>query len=204
MEALRDRRLKISLIHELNDPFEFLAVNLKNKAVRPAFNALKATLATKIGILCFSTDWISPLLWGHYADRHKGLCLGFDVKNEILEPMEYVTKRIVLDTDWLSNSDAVRAEIMRRLLRTKSEPWQYESEVRLFAELDQIDESTGHYFKEFASDLKLAQVIVGASSNLTKHHLTEAFGSEISQVKLTKARAAFKSFNIVPDKRGLR
>lgn len=31
----------------------------------------------QIGICCFSALFDHPLMWSHYADKHKGVCLGF-------------------------------------------------------------------------------------------------------------------------------
>jgi hypothetical protein len=32
-------------------------------------------------VACFMDDWTSPVVWGHYADGHKGACLKFKVKD---------------------------------------------------------------------------------------------------------------------------
>ena len=37
-----------------------------------------AKLNSKIGILSLSKRWDSILMWAHYTDAHKGLCIGFD------------------------------------------------------------------------------------------------------------------------------
>jgi hypothetical protein len=31
------------------------------------------------GVCCFSTTHSNPLLWSHYGDQHRGLCVGYDV-----------------------------------------------------------------------------------------------------------------------------
>jgi hypothetical protein len=31
------------------------------------------------GVCCFSTTYASPLLWSHYGDQHRGLCIGYGV-----------------------------------------------------------------------------------------------------------------------------
>ena len=78
--AVADRRIKISTIMELNDPFEFLGVNLSNRQFRWALRETKRQLSESQGLLCFSKTWRNPVLWGHYADSHRGLCLGFSVR----------------------------------------------------------------------------------------------------------------------------
>jgi hypothetical protein len=34
-------------------------------------------------LLCFSADWSHPLIWAHYSDKHRGLCLGFEIPSEV-------------------------------------------------------------------------------------------------------------------------
>ncbi len=53
IEALRNRRLKISRIMELNDPFEFLAVDLSDQRFREVMEKTKPKISKTNGILCF-------------------------------------------------------------------------------------------------------------------------------------------------------
>lgn len=75
LEDIRERRLKISRIMELNDPFEFLGVDLSDRQFRKAMKKTKAQLSKTKGLLCFCKTWRNPLLWGHYADKRRGICL---------------------------------------------------------------------------------------------------------------------------------
>jgi len=77
LQALRRKRLKVSLIDQLNDPFELLGIASHNPDERQAFADVKTGLARYSGILCFSSKWSNPVQWSHYGDRHKGLCLVF-------------------------------------------------------------------------------------------------------------------------------
>ena len=72
LEDLRERRLKIARIAELNDPFEFAAVDLSDPWLRQAWEPMKQDMADRYGIICFSETWDSPVLWAHYADKHRG------------------------------------------------------------------------------------------------------------------------------------
>ena len=66
-------------------PFELKSVNLCNPLHARAFDGnqyfdgYKAEVARRWGVLCFSEDKSDVLQWSHYADRHQGMCLGFDV-----------------------------------------------------------------------------------------------------------------------------
>lgn len=34
------------------------------------------------GVCCFSTSYSNPLLWSHYGDQHKGLCIGYKLDRD--------------------------------------------------------------------------------------------------------------------------
>jgi hypothetical protein len=96
LQALRERRLKISSIDGLNDPFEFLAPDLSDRETRHAFTYHKNEFSRNKGILCFSRDWKNPVLWSHYAESHQGLCLGFSFTAELV-PIHYSATRVQLN-----------------------------------------------------------------------------------------------------------
>lgn len=194
-DDLRHRHLKIAQLDELNDPFELWAIAQPDRRLRQAFRATKQEMAQRFGLLCFSLDWHNPLLWSHYAERHRGLALGFDVDEQILKPVSYVKTRPVLTQ--------INIEVAHWLLFTKYVDWQYEQEARIFTTLEDRDPQTGLYFGDFGDQLVLREVIAGPLSAVTKGELGDAIGSTAG-VKFTKARLAFKSFRVVADQRGFR
>ena len=97
LQVLLERRLKISRVHELNDPFEFISMDLSEDTLREAMESIKDYYNKLFGILCFSKRWDNPVQWAHYADRHKGLCLGFDIPDERLTKVDYVDERMSVD-----------------------------------------------------------------------------------------------------------
>jgi len=82
LDDLRRRRLKISRLDDLNDPFELWAIAQSDRRLRQAMRTTKEQMARQYGLLCFSRGWHNPVLWSHYADRHRGIALGFDVEKE--------------------------------------------------------------------------------------------------------------------------
>ena len=94
LEDLREKRLKVARISELNDPFEFAAVDLSDTEFRQAWELMKQSMSNDYGLLCFSRSWSNPVLWAHYADKHRGLCLGFDIPDELLKKVEYTDERV--------------------------------------------------------------------------------------------------------------
>lgn len=95
LDDLRQRHLKIAQLDDLNDPFELWAIAQPDQHLRQDIRATKQQMAEQYGLLCFSLDWQNPLLWSHYADRHRGLALGFDVNEQKLNPVSYVKDRPV-------------------------------------------------------------------------------------------------------------
>jgi hypothetical protein len=193
IDNLRRRHLKISRLDDLNDPFELWAIAQPDIRVREALIETKQEMAQQHGLLCFSLNWHNPLLWSHYADRHRGIALGFDVDEEILKGVSYRKTRPLLKTIDLSVHD--------RLLFTKFADWKYENEARIYTSLNDSDPHTGLYFADFSEQLILREVIAGPLCYAPEHQLREA-ASLGDKVEFTKARLAFRSFRVVPNRLG--
>jgi len=159
LAALHKRRLKISRLMELNNPFEFLGVNLSDHEFRKALTKTKADMSKTKGILCFSESWRNPVLWSHYADRHKGLCLEFEIPITELGKVEYRDSRLPLPKK-------IDETFMQRLLYTKFKHWEYEQEYRIYIQLE--EEIEGIYYSDFSDKLKLKRVIIGEQCNVTR------------------------------------
>lgn len=199
LEAIRDSRLKLARINDLNDPFEFMGLNL-NRADRRTLVKLKNDMSDLFGIICMSGVWNHPLLWGHYAEKHRGLCLGFDVAEKMCEEVKYRTERPTLkDLDYDTLGD-LNETAMFDLLYTKFDAWKYETEYRLFGSLEVRDPVNDLYFYPFSEDLKLAHVIVGERSSITRDRLASVLGERAGTVTSFKARAGFKRFEVVENK----
>ncbi|HKR77535.1 MAG TPA: DUF2971 domain-containing protein [Rhodanobacter sp.] len=199
LKDLRERRLKLSDIATLNDPFDFLSVAAPTKAERKIVRQWRLDMAKDHGLLCFSKSWHNPVQWAHYADQHRGLCLGFEINDTHLRQVNYVQSR----PEWPSTPHpwpaATQAHVVDQLLYTKYAHWSYEDEYRLFTSRFSPD-SDGNFYTNFSDALRLKRVLVGACSTLTRAELSEALGSMIGEVEAFKVRLAFKDFRIVRQK----
>lgn len=130
LDDIRKRRLKVATFPNLNDPFELFSIDLSNAHLRKAFNALKDQLSTTRGILCFSRKWSNPVLWSHYADCHRGICLGFDCPDNKVGAISYSRKRLIVELENFVSPNRMALEKMQELLFTKYSHWKYENEVR--------------------------------------------------------------------------
>jgi len=191
LKDLREKRLMISNIMELNDPFEFFFLETSDRNFRESIKAGKKSAAKQFGVICFSANWKNPVQWSHYANRHKGICLGFDVPIDCLEKVTYVNERVH------HNGELNISDVME-LMKTKYIDWKYEEEYRAFIELK--EDENGIYYSDFSDNLKLKRVVVGAESKLTRKDVDAALGDLSPDVEVFKARPAFKKFEITKNK----
>lgn len=195
IKSLSEKRLKISTLEDLNDPFELIPYDLSDRTNRFAAQRARDELSRNRGMLCFSATWHDPVLWAHYSDKHKGICIGFEIPEDVGMPVQYVQNRLPFpDTATLENAEA--------MLVTKYRNWAYEREIRVFATLD--DQEDGLYFAEFNQKLDLVEVIAGARCAVSSSEIEQALGPSAESIKLIKAHAGFGEFKIVEDLRGFR
>jgi hypothetical protein len=201
LEAIRDSRIKISRINELNDPFELSVLKL-DRVGRRVMRNVKNAISESTGMISMSTDWQSPLLWSHYADSHKGICLGFDVPDtEVFQIVTYHPSRLTLQEIGAKTLLDLKEKDAKHVLYTKFDAWTYESEYRAFVELDEADPVSGLYFLPFSEKLVLAQVILGERSQVTRAKLDKVLGSSAEKIQKFKSRAGFTKFEVVENRR---
>jgi hypothetical protein len=116
---------------------DYVSENMKHqtydeKHVEKLNKKMKEEIEKEFGIYSLTTKRDNFLMWSHYADSHKGICVGFDTKilsnhaNSIFAPITYqenLPQHSILDNDEL--------KFMQQLLATKSIVWKYEDEYRL-------------------------------------------------------------------------
>ena len=80
------------------------------------------------GVYCFSRLWDSILMWSHYANKHKGICVCFKISED--SPVSaYLTDVIYADRYphvYINNSEDYKLFFMTKYLT-----WKYEGEVRI-------------------------------------------------------------------------
>jgi hypothetical protein len=178
----------------LNDPFELLAPKSVKLRLRQAMGELKSQFDDTNGLLCFSADWTDPVLWSHYGDKHRGICLGFDVERRILHDVSYRSSRIVEDV----SGRTIDAEITNLLLETKFESWRYERESRVLVPLEAASQEGDLHFIYFDNELRLAEVILGPLCRITARRVRKLVDQHQDGVVTIKSRLAYKTFSVVP------
>lgn len=195
---LRDRRLKISTIPELNDPFELLGASIGEQQMRWIMKTLHEHWTQTLGMICFSDNWRSPVMWAHYAERHRGFCFGFDVSDrpELISRIDYVPERLRHALQHAKQLHGINETLLKQILTTKYLDWSYEHEYRLFAELKDRDPD-GRYYVDFGPDLVLREIILGARCSLAPESVGAAIENPPQSIEIFTARPAFDSFQMV-------
>jgi len=90
-----------------------------------------AAIDQRYGVCCFTTQPDSTVMWSHYADHHKGICLEFATDNDVVSSalkVEYFDEYPFLDL----SDDSAEQNLLP--LISKSSDWAYEDEYRLVAQ----------------------------------------------------------------------
>lgn len=196
LEAVRNQRLKVARFHELNDPFELLAADLSGPRDRRAFTKFKAATTKKLGLLCFSRRWKNPLVWSHYADKHRGVALEFKINDDFIQTVRYSDSRMRLNASYVMSHGGFTENLAYRIATTKSKHWAYEDEVRIAVRLAECIVENGIHFEQLTEHVKIVGIVLGALSSLTSQDLQGVLPKG-RRLTLRHARLAFRSFNIV-------
>lgn len=199
MSNIEKAHLKVARFADCNDPFELIALNFRSEPHRRTGRSFKKELDTKTGFISFSRNWTEPLMWSHYAEKHKGVGLGFDLPRADVTEMKYNDKRLLNSLDKASaDPTKLPHDLQQLLLCTKAQGWEYELEVRRFVKLRDMVQTGSLYFCPFSKDLELREVILGDRWGLklpdVRAHVVKHQPSAIAY----HARLAFGSFAIVP------
>ncbi|MFM5754127.1 DUF2971 domain-containing protein [Aeromonas veronii] len=154
--------VRLSVPMHLNDPFESSICNTicedikfnydqENKANigRRIFNIIIRSQVNQYGIVSLSETSRNLLMWAHYADEHRGICIGY--KDDFLDSMEkpidtnhgghFKPTRVMYDTiRYYKESDNKKglpepSELCFKILTNKSDDWIYEKEHRCIVPL---------------------------------------------------------------------
>lgn len=124
----------MSMLHDdYSAIYDFVETGIKGcqTALTMAMNERRVYLS------CLSSNHNHPLMWSHYADSYRGICIVYDKYKLtelefILRPIEYEDSIIKLSPIELfdrSSYSSFRDNLIK-IITTKSKHWKYENEVR--------------------------------------------------------------------------
>ena len=199
-EAILSKRLKISIIPTLNDPWEGNALSYTHAEDKEAWKLKIDTISQTLGMICFSKEWTDPVLWSHYSEQHQGIALGFELDSPLMTSVNY--RKTLIKYDDIRGLDyAEETNFLIDAISTKYSSWAYEKEVRLFADLKNPDPKIGHFFNIFNTEMRLTDVIFGArySNHEERLFILASIKDYDDEVKSWKAALGDKNFQMARD-----
>ncbi|MGF1845359.1 DUF2971 domain-containing protein [Vibrio clamense] len=148
----------------------------------------------KIFSLSFVND--HPLLWGHYANGLKGMCIEYDL-NKQLEPLNigycpvrYDAKPYAINILEMLNNQKNISDYSEEIFATKNDVWKYEQEFRLVSKNSKMP---GNQY-QLGNDV-IRSIIIGEKM-LNKDILRVRKAIEGRNINLYKAIAIPEDFRI--------
>lgn len=170
-DILDNHRLYLSDGKNFNDPFEITVTDKKNHKIRHIEG---------LHILSLTNSFRNKLIWSHYTDSHKGVCITVKVPNNLVYPICYSTKRIYEDSDIdniISSSTKITKKSVekdfsllsndKKIAYVKDKKWMYEKEYRVVFDKSDEAELIYHDGKWFMS-VKITNIYLGANFDRNK------------------------------------
>jgi hypothetical protein len=203
IDDVEKKRVKISLWMDVNDPWELKPFDLSDARNLRALEEFKTKMSKQFSFVSLCKHWRSPLMWAHYAERHQGVALGFEVTDAFCTPIKFVPNVYLLPTAMPQQMGTQRLNDGRRvidvMLDTKFDGWSYEEEVRVFANQDGSNTENGIEFYPFSADFALREVILGEKCPLPIAQFRASVPSMDSLVRVIRARRAVHDFCLEED-----
>ena len=149
---------KIKALAKMSDQDIHIDEGLEEAQARihEAIQAIKDKINEIFGITCFAERNDNILMWSHYADKHTGFCVEYDLSKMksqeaklMLYPVIYSKKRPLFPLSMFDFTDIKNVKVAEGVfpyadiaesLLTKSDIWYYEEEWRIIHTLKNLDE----------------------------------------------------------------
>ena len=168
---------------------------------------MRQVIEERFGVFSLTESEDNIVMWSHYADSHKGFCVGFDYNklfdlenimfsemhdiNLGLYKVEYHKEYPLLNWFELDNEGKTI-----KVLKIKSYQWEYEKEYRLILLSDPVKKTILNR-KMILSEGIIAKVILGCRMRLEhKQAIIEALQKKQKNIQLSEAKTKDKSFGL--------
>jgi len=135
ISLINTKEIYLSNGENFNDPFDMRITSKKTK---------RLNFVDKFRILCLTSSYSNKLMWSHYADSHKGVCITLEIEDAYIYPAYYTRERVYDDTNLdILLSHENRRKVKRNLDKpydmvakkklgyVKDSTWSYENEYRV-------------------------------------------------------------------------
>jgi len=134
-----------------------------------------------LGVCCFSRDNRDTLLWSHYADAHRGVCLKYEFRvSDFLAGKFHDTTRGNVEylseplAEWLEDAPMDMTKFVEglahRCLKTKSLAWKYEQESRIIRPEPGVFKLSEQFLNQVCFGLRTPPADIELITNLAKKY----------------------------------
>lgn len=128
IKLIKNHGLWLSHTNNFNDPVD-PSIKLFNRN-----SGEYDYLLDSIKVACLTTDNKNTVMWGHYADKHRGICIEYDIST-LLDKNEndFLIRKINYDRTAMINEniELYDLNLLMDLFSIKSKEWEYENEYRI-------------------------------------------------------------------------
>lgn len=195
---LKSNRIKVSEFSRLNDTFDIFTPASNVEKEHDKAKKFVDIMGGLHAVLCMTSSWNNPLMWAHYADRHHGACIGFEVDISRFQKVQYIKERYCITHFGVQSFDALEYPELKKMMSYKFDAWNYEKEYRHFVTKRDLEKSNGNFFMKFPYWLNPKELILGQRCSLNNGEKVFIKELHARGIKLIKARSAFNTFKIVP------
>lgn len=170
------------------DAYEFLLAHAIQEELLRQYNK---------GVLSLASRYDCPLMWSHYGDQHRGMCIGYTIPTEqqtphwVLELHQVVyggnrnVRASTVASMVLDGDAGARVEVDSAVLLRKAPDWQYEKEWRLLGSRGPTD-----------SPLEMSEIIFGMRCERTVMHTVASAlkgrDKEVTLYEMHEVRGTFE------------
>ena len=121
---------------KLNDPMEGFYIYTPEQHKINIEQILHAE-KLKYKIFCCSKEYNEILMWSHYADNHRGICLEIEIDEMVCKEQNIFYRNIVYKKNLVSILPKISEQKQAKyILNHKISNWRYEKEIRFFIQND--------------------------------------------------------------------
>jgi len=141
-DLLCNGAIKFTKPSDFNDPFdccptqiEELPENTFPQAVGDSINqSIQSIISVMLGVACFTPHPDCMLMWSHYGDQHRGVCVGFDTELLLANaPRNSEGNPLYEDIVEVKYTSIRPKSGDRDMYYKKSDEWKYENEYRIIS-----------------------------------------------------------------------
>ena len=138
--------IKTSTLGSVNDPYEISAIKVSENDVEELICLSDYPELFSYRFVCMSRSYSNPVMWGNYANKHNGVCLGIDIEksSEYLHCVKYNSDILKLGKNYPNK--------LEEILNHKYYGWSFEEEERFY---------TNNEYEHFSDEFKLKEIIFG-------------------------------------------